>query len=257
MNGISLDPITFYFKKPQQWKYMSMWEKIKVYKNILDKSYAPFVDKLTAKGIVKHICGDRIEVAKVVRILSSPDDLTEADFQEHRMVMASHGSGWNIILHPSLSLNDVKMKLHKWNTHYIGNQSGESQYQYIEPRFFIEEVIDDIDLGKTGEAQVFMIRCIHGRPIIISVRRGDYQNSYDLNWNPIQLQKKFTIKRPKCLLRMLTIAEQLSAPFEFVRIDFYVSRNDTIFFSEYTFTPAGGNRVFSNDLEKKFGALWQ
>ena len=84
---------------------------IKVYKNILDKSYAPFVDKLTAKGIVKHICGDRIEVAKVVRILSSPDDLTEADFQEHRMVKASHGSGWNIILHPSLSLNDVKMKL--------------------------------------------------------------------------------------------------------------------------------------------------
>jgi hypothetical protein len=169
---------------------------------------------------------------------------------------ASHGSGWNILLHPSLSLSDVKKKLREWNTHYKGIKSGESQYQYIEPRFFIEEVVEDIEFGKTGEAQVFMIRCIQGRPITISVRRGGIQNSYDCAWNPIETEQ-FPMKRPRCLLRMLDLAERLSAPFEFVRIDFYVSANHRLFFSEYTFTPAGGTQIFSFPLEKQFGALWQ
>ena len=43
--------------------------------------------------------------------------------------------------------------------------------------------------GPTGNADVFMFRCIHGQPVSIGVKRGIVQNSYDLNWNPLDSLK--------------------------------------------------------------------
>jgi hypothetical protein len=63
------------------------------------------------------------------------------------------------------------------------------------------------------------------------------------------------IEKPNRLDKMLTLAAKLSQPFEFVRIDFYYV-DEKIYFSEYTFTPAGGKQVFPLDLEIKYGALW-
>ena len=58
------------------------------------------------------------------------------------------------------------------------------------------------------------------------------------------------------IIKMLALAEKLSAPFEFVRIDFYLSKSGDIYFSEYTFTPAGGAILYSDEIENELGALW-
>ena len=252
----SLDPRLFYFKKTPQWKYMPMWEKITYYKNILDENYAPFVDKLTAKSIVKNICGDRIHIANVVRILSSPEDLNQSDLNPKHLIKASHGSGWNINIQPNTDLEKCKEYLRQWNTIYRGINTGESQYQYLKPQFFIEEKICDIESGYSGEAIVFMIRCIKSKAITIGVKKGTIQNSYDVFWNPLE-PEEFSIKKPSNLHLMLYLAEKLSAPFEFVRIDFYLSADNKIHFSEYTFTPAGGAQILNSHFEKHYGALWQ
>jgi hypothetical protein len=55
---------------------------------------------------------------------------------------------------------------------------------------------------------------------------------------------------------MIELAEILSAPFEFVRIDFYLSSDRKIYFSEYTFTPSGGYRFYTNNIEAELGKLW-
>jgi hypothetical protein len=256
MSSYNLNPSNFYFKKPTQWKYMPMWEKISYYKNILNENYAPFVDKLTAKSIVKQICGDQIEVANVVRILSSPEDLKQVDLNPNHLIKASHGSGWNINIQPTTNLELCKESLRKWNTKYTGINTGESQYQYLKPQFFIEEKICDIETGYSGEAVVFMFRCINSKVITIGVKKGNVQNSYDVYWNPLE-PEEFSIKKPSNINTMLYLAEKLSAPFEFVRVDFFLSADKKIYFSEYTFTPAGGTQIFNSYLEKYFGALWQ
>jgi hypothetical protein len=243
------------FSKPENWMELPMFKKIHYYGTQLTKEYAEYVDKLQAKRKVKEICGDDICIAKVVRILESYSDLTKDDLNTNYIIKSSHGSGWNIYNDTSITLDTAIQKLKGWNNKY--NSFIENQYNFIEPKFFIEEKIYDSILGYTGSACVYMIRCIHSNPISISVKYKKTQNSYDLNWNLTQTPKiPFQIPKPKCLSKILNLCKVLSSNFEFVRLDFYISRDDIIFFSEFTFTPAAGCQVFDIKTEIEQGLLW-
>jgi hypothetical protein len=245
------------FSKPENWMELPMFKKISYYGTTLTKEYAEYVDKLYAKHKVKEICGDDIQVAKVVRILKSYDDLTENDLNKNYIIKSSHGSGWNIYNDAStpITLNEAINKLRSWNRNY---NPVEKQYSFIEPKFFIEEKICDSILGYTGHACVYMFRCIHSNPISIGVKYKNTQNSYDINWNLTQKPKiPFQIPKPRCLSKLLNLCKILSSNFEFVRLDFYIGENDVIYFSEFTFTPAGGRQVFDIQTEMNQGILWK
>ena len=55
---------------------------------------------------------------------------------------------------------------------------------------------------------------------------------------------------------MLNNARILSNRFEFVRIDYYIDNNNDIYFSEFTFSPAGGNQTFDIDIEEDMAKEW-
>ena len=254
MSEYSINPADFTFQKHETWPYISFYEKIRYYKDVLDEKYSPYIDKLVAKKIVKDLCGDSIQVPKVIRVLSGPDDITLEDLNPNWLIKATHGSGWNINITKSTTVDECIKKLHDWNRPY-GIESKEKHYIHITPRFFIEEKIDDKYTGKSGDADVFMFRCVKGLPITIGIRRGAIQNSYDINFNPID-QQKIKIEIPQEIHKMIDLCKILSKPFEFVRLDFYLGADSEIYFSEFTFTPAGGNRVYFYETEKRLGALW-
>ena len=233
---------------------MPMFEKIGYYKTILGPEYAPYVDKLSAKEKVREACAE-VQVARVVRILAGPDDIHASDLNPRHLLKATAGCGWNIRLHPDLNIETLKTLLAEWNVPY---SDVERQYTYIVPRFFIEEIIDDAYTGVSGKARVFMFRCIHGKPTSVGVRDADggAQHIYTTQFELLGTQK-FPLDKPEQWTTMLEYAERLSAPFEFVRIDFYIGADGHVYFSEYTFTPAGGNRVFSMKLEHEYGRLWK
>lgn len=244
------------FKKPKNWMELLMFEKIHYYGTQLTKEHAEYVDKLEAKRKVKEICGDDIHVAKVVRVLESHSDLTENDLNKNYIIKSTHGSGWNIYNENDATTLDVALqKLNGWRIKY--NSTIERQYSFIEPRFFIEEKIQDSILGHTGHALVYMIRCIHSKPISIGVKYRNKQNMYDINWNLTEVAKlPFEIPKPECLSKLLKLSEMLSSKFEFVRVDFYIGRDNIIYFSEFTFTPAGGYQVYDIETEIKQGLMW-
>jgi hypothetical protein len=243
----------FRFTKPETWPYMPMFEKIGYYKTILNADYAPYVDKLLAKDKVREICPE-VRIARVVRVLDGPDDIHIADLNPHHLLKAVHGCGWNTRLEPSLDVAHIRKQLSEWNIPYSGV---ERQYAYIAPQFFIEEIIDDAYTGISGKARVFMFRCIHGKPTSVGVRDiGAIQHVYTTEFELLGAQK-FPLEKPAQWDAMLNYATQLSAPFEFVRIDFYIGADGHVYFSEYTFTPAGGSRVFSMKLEHQYGRLWK
>lgn len=246
----------FSFPKPDGWENLPMFKKIEIYGNYLTNKHAKYVDKIEAKKIVKEICGDKIEVAKIIKILESPKDLKNEDLNTSCLIKSAHASAWNINIDNKTSLENVIKKLNAWNKTY--NTNNEKQYGFITPRFFIEEKIHDNILGKTGDALVYMIRCVHSEPISIGVKYKKVQNSYDIDWNPTQeLKIPFLVPKPKKLKTMLEIAKKLSSDFEFVRIDLYIGKGDIIYFSEYTFTPAGGHQVYDMTTELKQGLLWR
>ena len=100
-----------------------------------------------------------------------------------------------------------------------------------------------------------MFRCIYGQPVSIGFRRGNTQNNYDIDWNPLTPIRIKDIEKPEHLDKMIRFAKLLSAQFEFVRIDFYYV-NQNIYFGEFTFTPSGGNPFFPIDIENKLGTIW-
>jgi hypothetical protein len=240
--------VFFLFEKPKKWTEMPLFKKIKYYATQLDGQFSPYVDKIEAKKIVKNMCGDNIHLAPIIRILENPDDFLEIDINVNNMVKAAHGSGWNINMNQDTTVDNVKSNLQIWNRIYSHT---ERQYTYIKPRFFIEQKIN----GPAGDADVFMIRCIHGQPVTIGLRRGYIQNIYDINWNPLMDIKIANINKPAHLDKMLQFAGILSSPFEFVRIDYYYV-DDIIYFSEFTFSPAAGQRLLPLDIEHKLGSMW-
>ena len=245
------------FSKPKNWMELPMFKKIYYYGTQLTKEYAEYVDKLQAKSKVKDICGNDIQVAKVVRILNSYNDITEDDLNTNYIIKSSHGSNWNIYNDQAtpITLHDAIQKLKAWNNKY--NSFSEKQYSFIEPKFFIEEKIYDSILGYTGHACVYMFRCIHSNPISIGVKYKKTQNSYDINWNLTGPPKiPFQIPKPKCLSKLLNLCKILSSNFEFVRLDFYIGKDDVIYFSEFTFTPSAGQQVFDIKTEMDQGLLW-
>lgn len=243
----------FRISKPQNWESLPLYKKIQHYKTQLDERFAPYVDKIEAKEIVKEMCGDEIKCANIIRILDSPNDISEKDLNINHMIKSAHGSAWNIVIHSNSNIYNIKYLLHSWNIHYTG--ICETHYQYITPRFYIEEKIDDKYTGKSGSAVVFMFRCIHGKPITIGIKKGDIQNMYYISGKSIEIN--FEIEFPTDEIeKMKILSEKLSTGFEFVRIDFYLSQTGDIYFSEFTFTPAGGKKLYSNELEEQFGKLW-
>ena len=56
--------------------------------------------------------------------------------------------------------------------------------------------------------------------------------------------------------RMLRIASSIAAPFDWIRVDFYVD-GETLWFGELTLYGAGGLYVIDQANNERFGALWQ
>jgi hypothetical protein len=242
---------TFIIKdKPANWSNLPLCAKIKFYAKALTPEYVPYVDKLEAKKLVEGI----VACAPLIRVLKDCEDVQYEDLNPDYMVKASHGCGWNISVQPLTTRDRVLTNLRQWNKAYGDHK--EPLYRLLEPRFFLEEKIDCAYSGKNGLATVFYIRCIHGKPFAIGVRQGPRQNSYDVDWNPIKKPQIEGLTRPPQLAEMLEIAAKLSAPFEFVRIDLYIDKTNTIYFSEFTFTPSGGAKFYSDELEMAFGKLW-
>lgn len=252
----NIDEPKFKIIKPDGWQEMLFWEKIKYFRQVIDDSYIPYVDKLEAKEIVKTTC-PQIRIPEVVKILTGPYDISQTDMKKGYILKSAHASGWNIILHPELDVDKITRILPAWNKPYNKN---ERQYAHIKPRFYIEKIVDDIHSKTSGWAQVIMIRCIYGRPVSVGVRRyfknnRRLQNSYTPEFELME-RSAFNMDKPVQWEVMLEYASKLSQPFEFVRIDFYLGKNGEIYFSEYTFTPNNGEQVFTDEVERELGKLW-
>lgn len=238
-------------KKPKNWMELPFNEKLRFYGLNLTEFHARYADKLNAKEIIKQKAPE-IKTAEVIRILRDNKDLKITD---QGIIKSAHASGWNIILPKRISsdkLDEIKLLLKRWSRKY--KPETEKHYSFIEPKFFIERVLKD----KIADSlMVYMIRCINSEPISIGVKYKDIQNSYDLKWNLVLPPKlPFSIPKPEELQILLNVSQRLSKPFEFVRLDYFIT-TEGIYFSEFTFVPNAGLPVFSEEMEYSLGKLWK
>jgi hypothetical protein len=249
----------FKFIRPLDWNNLPLSKKIQHYMIQLDIQHSYYADKLCAKKIVKHCLGSDIEVPKTIRVLDNYLDVKESDINSNYMIKASHGSSWNLNFEKEkqYTVEEVKLKLSTWNCPF--NADVEKQYKYISPVFYVEEKIICRYKGHDGNAYSWCFYCVHNKVFHINVidKQNDKINRYDINFNllNITLNGEFNVDKPKELNKMIELAERLSKPFEFVRIDFYIDINGKIYFSEYTFSPCMGLNIYEN-YEYELGNKW-
>ena len=111
---------------------------------------------------------------------------------------------------------------------------------------------------------MFRLWCFTGSVALIQADDGNPVSPfYNRQWQDMQISRvngkppESQIKRPENLNELIRIAEKLSKPFRFVRVDLY-NENEDIRFSELTFTPLAGNILFHPKIwDLTLGELWQ
>lgn len=136
--------------------------------------------------------------------------------------------------------------LQPWNS---SNKSFSNWFKVLKPRILAEEYL----IPRSKKLIDYKLFCFNGKPTMVLVMPNricnNYRNYYDLDWNLFPFKRSadntpFEIQPPAKLNQMVSIAERLSAPFPFVRVDLY-EVNDKVFVGELTFSPAGGLSPFN------------
>ena len=179
-------------------------------------------------------------------VFDYPEDIDFDKLPSQFVIKMNHGSGYNIICKDKDDLNipNVIDKLNQWKEKVYGLEYGEWQYSNIIPKTIVEEFLPGLNNDNLID---YKFQCLNGKvhSIFICYDRTEKFvkfDSYLTDWTrtdyirPDFRGNRRLLDKPRSLNEMVKIAEELSADFEFVRVDLY-DIDGQVRFSEFTFTP--------------------
>ena len=212
--------------------------------------YVKLVDKYAVREYIEEQIGSDYLVP-LLGVWDSPDEINWDELPEKFVMKTVNGSHTNIICtnKSKLNIEEAVKKLHKWQrsnqTFYYGR---EWAYKNVKPRILAEEYIEPSSANGLVD---YKFMCFSGKVdhvMLCSDRLSGHTrfDHFDKDWNFLRYQyvdadkpSDYTIKKPERIDEMFKIAEKLSKPFPFVRVDLYCE-NSKIYFGELTFYPQSG-----------------
>ena len=183
-------------------------------------------DKEYVKDYVATIVGREYTI-KTYRIVRCADQVYDLDLQCFPCVVKpTHMSGM-VLVCADRSINVDRDLLKEWLQKSYYKQSREANYRYLKPKIIVEEFFSEDGKNPPKDYKIF---CFHGYPQLIQVDADRFvnhtRNFYDIAWNRLQVVVNYPARlsndpKPQKLDLMLDVAEQLSKPFSFVRVDMY------------------------------------
>ena len=241
---------------PKKFTEKIAWLKL----NVRDPLITQCADKIAVRDYVESVIGPEYLVP-VIGVYDRVEDLDFSTLPCDCVIKASHGSHCNIFYHPGQPFDEDKArrKIRQWlalNYYYFGFEWG---YKDVRPRIIVEKMLK----ASRGTPEDYKIHCFRGKPKFLYVsadHTGAAKRSYyTLDWEPIPVRVgkylSIEVPRPDCFDEMCRLAEKLSAPFLFSRIDFYVV-DHKIYFGEITFYPDGSHIPWNpRSYDEKFDEL--
>jgi len=227
-----------------------------------DQRVVDLSDKYEVRNYVAS-CGLEEILVPLIGVYDKVDDIPFDQLPEQFALKCNHGCAYNIICKDKKHINwkKTKKKLNHWMKTKYGNYALELHYNAIKPRIICEKYLEQ--LGDKGLIN-YKIHCFNGKPAFTLVcfnrERGLKLQCYDNNWNHLDyvigsMKSDVQIPKPQYLNRMLEIAQILSKPFPFVRVDLY-EVDGKIYFSEMIFSANMGMFTYYNDeMLIKYGEL--
>ncbi|WP_205438033.1 ATP-grasp fold amidoligase family protein [Edwardsiella tarda] len=251
-------------------------EKI-IFRMIFDrnKRFTELADKVIARDFIRQQIGEKYVVA-TLGVYSAFDHIDFNMLPQKFVIKCSHDSASAIVCtdKAQFDIASARAKINFYLSRNMYVTTRERHYKNIIPRIICEKYLDVFaqrDQDITPE--LFRVHCFSGQPKFIEVDFSDSRgresvNIYDENWQRQDVRVGYRqthypnnldprISKPAKLDEMLALSRQLTADFDYCRMDWFVVGDD-IYFSEFTFTPyAGRMRFFPAEFDYRFGAAWQ
>ncbi|MCF0107907.1 MAG: hypothetical protein HUJ59_02745, partial [Bacilli bacterium] len=186
---------------------------------------------------------------KLIPIYGVFDKFDDIDFNKlpNQFVMkCSHACAFNFICKNKEEINipELKKKFNKWLKTNYGKKTVELHYAPIKPQIIIEKFLEGEDGKLPTEYKIHVFNGKARSMYVVTSRGVDIRyNNYYIDWTPFDgsqfngwKKTDYELKKPAHWNDMVEMAEILSKPFPFVRVDLYNIKGE-IYFSEMTFTP--------------------
>lgn len=241
-------------------------EKLQWYKlNHRDPLMERVANKFTVREYIKEIGYGHLLNA-LFGVYTNVNDI-DFDKLPHQFVLkGTHGSGFNIIVKDKSKLNrrQAKLMMKSWLKQHIAWSGREWVYEKMPRHIIAEKYLED----ETGELRDYKFYCFNGKPTFMQLEVGrgtshNTRNFYDMDWKLMPFGKELPhnpnlhVPMPAMFDEMKKIAEDLSRPFQYVRVDLY-QVGGRVYFGELTFFPAGGAPDFvPAEYDAIVGKMWK
>ena len=267
-------------KNPQSFSEKLCWRKF----CDRDPLLPVVVDKVAVRGFVKRLLGEREAANVTVPLLCSTTDPTALPFHtfpEEYIVKANHGCGYNLIVRGDRppKPEQIITQCRDWLSMRYGVELHEWAYQSVERQILVEPLLTCANGGPPLE---YKFQMFGGRCAVIQARQSEawYDGvnlvggkmptlTYftpewswlDVSWHYYYLPEQFPVEplqpRPEALPEMLALAEKLSRPFDYIRVDLYVTQ-DGVKVGELTpYHLSGLSRITPREFDFELGSLWR
>ena len=225
-----------------------LWLKFNTYyKNPLVIQCA---DKYAVREYVEK-CGCGEILNDLYGVYDKVSDINFDKFPNKFVMKLNYGCGMNLICTDKSALNIKKTKrmLGRWMRSLQHLRLSEMHYSYIPKKIICEKFLDTHNNAAPDDYKIY---CCNGKPyyVMVCIGRDKGRPKFyyfdcegilqrEMTRDGLEAPADFQYEKPQGWNEMICYAETLSAPFPFVRTDFYLVDGKVVF-GELTFTPAGG-----------------
>lgn len=238
-----------------------IWLKLNIYKD--SELVTQCSDKYRVREYVERCnCGDILN--DLYGVWKSADEIDWGSLPLSFVLKCNHGSGFNLLVSDKSCVDEkwAKSTLDRWLCCEFWQEFAELQYRHIEKRIICEKYI-----SPQAGLYDYKVYCFQGEPkyILVCIKRERENPRYyffNTSWkfcaitrDGLHAPEGFTLPKPPHFGKMLEYAKCLSAPFPFVRVDFYDTECSLVF-GELTFTPSAGlDTGRLSETDKMFGDM--
>lgn len=236
-------------KHPQTSNDKVLWLKLNTYYN--NPLITQCADKYAVREYVqKQGCGEILN--ELYGAWTNPDDIDFNALPDKFVLKNNYFYHMNLVVtdKSKLDLPATRKMLKEWLKSDGHLLRSEMQYDAIPKKIIAEKFIETEDGLAPADYKIY---CCNGKPLYVMVCIGREQNvrpkfyyfdvkgnlQRELTRDGMAAPKDFKYEIPEGWDKMIDYAGKLSAPFPFVRADFYLEKGQVIF-GELTFTPAAG-----------------
>lgn len=247
-------------KHPQTSNDKVLWLKLNTYYN--NPLVTQCADKYAVREYVqKQGCGEILN--DLYGAWTNPDDIDFNALPDKFVLKNNYFYHMNLVVtdKSKLDIPATRKMLKEWLKSDGHLLRSEMQYADIPKKIIAEKFIETEDGLAPADYKIY---CCNGKPLYVMVCIGREQNVkpkfyyFDIKGNlqreltrdGLKASQDFKYDIPAGWDEMIKYAEKLSAPFPFVRADFYLEKGQVIF-GELTFTPAAGlddGKLHTTDL---------